>query len=90
MLCCSSLLCFLQATEDFIVHLFEDCNLCAIHAKRVTISEHMLTWTDNAEAALELHLMLQLYFHLATHLPWQHQKSFLRSARLKSMWLANS
>jgi hypothetical protein len=28
-----------QATEDFLVHLMEDCNLCAIHAKRVTISE---------------------------------------------------
>lgn len=28
-----------QATEDFMVHLMEDCNLCAIHAKRVTISE---------------------------------------------------
>ena len=27
-----------QATEDFIVHLFEDTNLCAIHARRVTIS----------------------------------------------------
>lgn len=32
-----------QATEDFMVHLFEDCNLCAIHAKRVTISECSLT-----------------------------------------------
>jgi hypothetical protein len=29
----------MQAVEDFMVHLFEDCNLCAIHAKRVTISE---------------------------------------------------
>ena len=28
-----------EATEDFLVHLLEDCNLCAIHAKRVTISE---------------------------------------------------
>merc|ERR1711879_957834 len=26
-----------EAAEDFMVHLFEDCNLCAIHAKRVTI-----------------------------------------------------
>ena len=26
-----------EATEDFIIHLLEDCNLCAIHAKRVTI-----------------------------------------------------
>uniref|UniRef100_A0A061RL28 Histone H3 n=1 Tax=Tetraselmis sp. GSL018 TaxID=582737 RepID=A0A061RL28_9CHLO len=26
-----------EATEDFIVHLFVDTNLCAIHAKRVTI-----------------------------------------------------
>ena len=25
------------ATEDYLVHLLEDCNLCAIHAKRVTI-----------------------------------------------------
>ncbi|CAM6040398.1 unnamed protein product [Sphagnum compactum] len=26
-----------EATEDYMVHLFEDTNLCAIHAKRVTI-----------------------------------------------------
>ena len=32
------LLALQEATEDFIVHLLEDCNLCAIHAKRVTIS----------------------------------------------------
>lgn len=32
-----SLLALQEATEDFMVHLFEDCNLCAIHAKRVTI-----------------------------------------------------
>lgn len=34
-------LCVVQATEDFIVHLLEDCNLCAIHAKRVTISKRL-------------------------------------------------
>lgn len=32
-----SLLALQEAVEDFIVHLFEDSNLCAIHAKRVTI-----------------------------------------------------
>ena len=32
-----------QATEDFIVHLFEDTNLCAIHAKRVTISAFLFS-----------------------------------------------
>ena len=26
-----------EACEDYLVHLFEDSNLCAIHAKRVTI-----------------------------------------------------
>ena len=31
-----------QAAEDHIVHLFEDTNLCAIHAKRVTISMSLL------------------------------------------------
>mgnify|MGYP003320640048 FL=1 len=32
-----SLLALQEATEDFLVHLFDDCNLCAIHAKRVPI-----------------------------------------------------
>ena len=32
-----ALLALQEATEDVIVHLFEDCNLCAIHCKRVTI-----------------------------------------------------
>ena len=26
-----------EAAESYLVHLFEDSNLCAIHAKRVTI-----------------------------------------------------
>ncbi|KAK1364248.1 Histone domain-containing protein [Heracleum sosnowskyi] len=26
-----------EASEDFIIHLFEDAMLCAIHAKRVTV-----------------------------------------------------
>ena len=26
-----------EATEAYLVGLFEDCNLCALHAKRVTI-----------------------------------------------------
>lgn len=32
-----ALLALQESAEDFLVHLFEDCNLCAIHAKRVTI-----------------------------------------------------
>ncbi len=33
----SALTALQEATEAYIVSLFEDCNLCAIHAKRVTI-----------------------------------------------------
>ncbi|TFK23239.1 histone H3 [Coprinopsis marcescibilis] len=33
----SALLALQEAAEAFLVHLFEDANLCAIHAKRVTI-----------------------------------------------------
>ncbi|KZZ87528.1 histone H3 [Ascosphaera apis ARSEF 7405] len=33
----SAILALQEATEAFMVHLFEDTNLCAIHAKRVTI-----------------------------------------------------
>ena len=28
-----------EATEAYLVHLFEDANLCAIHAKRVTVMQ---------------------------------------------------
>jgi histone H3-like centromeric protein A len=28
-----------EASEAFLVHLFEDTNLCAIHGKRVTIMQ---------------------------------------------------
>ncbi|KAF5333088.1 hypothetical protein D9611_002438 [Ephemerocybe angulata] len=33
----SALLALQEAAEAFLVHLFEDANLCAIHAKRVTL-----------------------------------------------------
>lgn len=33
----TSMLCLQEAAEAFLVGLFEDTNLCAIHAKRVTI-----------------------------------------------------
>lgn len=33
----SAIMALQEATEAYLVHLFEDANLCAIHAKRVTI-----------------------------------------------------
>ncbi|TCD69655.1 centromeric DNA-binding histone H3-like protein cse4 [Steccherinum ochraceum] len=35
----SALMALQEATEAYLVHLFEDTNLCAIHAKRVTIMQ---------------------------------------------------
>ncbi|PWN94822.1 histone-fold-containing protein [Tilletiopsis washingtonensis] len=35
----SAILALQEATEAYLVHLFEDANLCAIHAKRVTIMQ---------------------------------------------------
>ena len=33
----TAILALQEASESYLVSLFEDCNLCAIHAKRVTI-----------------------------------------------------
>ncbi|TDL29581.1 histone-fold-containing protein, partial [Rickenella mellea] len=35
----SAILALQEATEAYLVSLFEDANLCAIHAKRVTIMQ---------------------------------------------------
>ncbi|KAI8807818.1 histone-fold-containing protein [Cladochytrium replicatum] len=35
----TALMALQEAAESFMVHLFEDANLCAIHAKRVTIQQ---------------------------------------------------
>ncbi|PWA01938.1 hypothetical protein BB558_001953 [Smittium angustum] len=35
----TALIALQEATEAFLVHLFEDANLCAIHAKRVTLMQ---------------------------------------------------
>ncbi|KAF9204980.1 centromeric DNA-binding histone H3-like protein cse4 [Haplosporangium sp. Z 27] len=35
----AALLALQEASEAYLVHLFEDANLCAIHAKRVTIMQ---------------------------------------------------
>ncbi len=61
-----------EAAEDFIVHLLEDCNLCAIHAKRVTISEWggvIVQWggTHGAHAASPLSDKLRIGFEVGTH-----------------------
>jgi histone H3/H4 len=35
--CSVAMLALQEASEDYLVHLFEDANLCAIHDRRVTI-----------------------------------------------------
>jgi len=38
----SAILALQEATEAYLVHVFEDANLCAIHAKRVTIMQRVI------------------------------------------------
>ena len=49
----------LQSMEDFMVRLFEDTNLCAIHAKRVTISESPLSLPS-----LQAQSLTHVYIHM--------------------------
>nr|CAI5854517.1 unnamed protein product [Callosobruchus analis] len=38
-----------EASEAYLVGLFEDTNLCAIHAKRVTIMPKIYSWRAESE-----------------------------------------
>ena len=41
----AAILCLQEASEAYLVGLFEDTNLCTIHAKRVTIMPKDIQWT---------------------------------------------
>ncbi|ODM86592.1 histone H3.2 [Orchesella cincta] len=42
----SAVMALQEASEAYLVGLFEDTNLCAIHAKRVTIMPKDINWPD--------------------------------------------
>lgn len=48
-----------EASEAYLVSLFEDTNLCAIHAKRVTVRR-----TFSFSWSIDLHLFLGVFFFL--------------------------
>ena len=47
----AAILCLQEAAEAYLVGLFEDTNLCAIHAKRVTIMPRTSSWPDEFEGS---------------------------------------
>uniref|UniRef100_A0A915DJR2 Histone H2A/H2B/H3 domain-containing protein n=1 Tax=Ditylenchus dipsaci TaxID=166011 RepID=A0A915DJR2_9BILA len=50
----SAVLALQEASEAYLVGLFEDTNLCAIHAKRVTIMPKDISWlAESGESALK-------------------------------------
>ncbi|KAF8897627.1 histone-fold-containing protein [Infundibulicybe gibba] len=46
----SAIMALQEASEAYLVHLFEDANLCAIHAKRVTIMTRDIHLAPNASS----------------------------------------
>ena len=42
-----------EASEAFLVQLFEDCNLAAIHAKRVTIMDRDMRFINRVTGRLD-------------------------------------
>ena len=44
-----------QAAEAYLIHLFEDANLLAIHAKRVTIMPKDIQLARRIRGVLDLH-----------------------------------
>ena len=64
-----------QAAEAFLVHLFEDANLCAIHAKRVTIMVKDIQVRAQVPLFVSQRL-LALFVHLSHSHSLTHTHSF--------------
>ena len=45
----SAVMALQEASEAYLVGLFEDTNLCAIHAKRVTSCQRIYSWPEESE-----------------------------------------
>ncbi|KAK9143954.1 hypothetical protein Syun_013354 [Stephania yunnanensis] len=58
-----------EAAEDYLVQIFEDAMLCAIHAKRVTLSKRLLS---RLPVILLLHSSLCVCLCLFSSIFWEH------------------
>ena len=56
-----SLLAIQEAAESYIIQMFEDTNLCAIHAKRVTIMPRDIHLAQRIRGVHDMYMRSGLY-----------------------------
>ena len=81
----AAILCLQESAEVYLVGMFEDTNLCAIHARRVTIMPKTFSWPHKSEERERKEFHHQKHKHFSPFQDYPHTPRGVAFEELKEL-----